>query len=351
MTTTINMSTLPASVPQTHPAVAIVGIRQPLQLTTVPTTPPGDDEVLIHVTWTGATPLGLHRADGGLLVDKTPFIMGSSFGGTVVALGNTTTTTTDSTNPHLREGDQVFGFGQDGDPKQAGHQTYITVPAWRVSKLPRNLTLAEAVSTPENLVTALHVLTADLGLELPWPVPRGWTPPRAEEPILVWGAASSVGTYALQVLKHWGYREVWAVASGKHHGGLRELGAKECFDYRKPGVVEEILAYVERSHGRDAKEPRVPSILDCIGSREGTLRPLSKIAEPGSTVAIMLPVINVHACKEEAPDYEMDVNKVLPGEWAEGVQLKGTRTHHYAKVSYPPEFVASRRLRGLHANC
>ncbi len=45
----------------------------------------------------------------------------------------------------------------------------------------------------------------------------------------------------------------------------------------------------------------------------------------------MLPVINVHASAAEAPEYEMDVAKVLPGEWKDGVQLLGTRTHYYLR--------------------
>ncbi|AEO65376.1 74356576-25a1-48f3-b82a-830294899844 [Thermothielavioides terrestris] len=328
------MAALPASVPPTHPAVVITAIRQPLEITNLPTVPPGDGEVLIHVTWTSSSPLDLHRADGGLLVSTTPFPMGSSFAGTVVALGGRGRGGASSADSRLRVGDQVFGFAMDGSAEAAGAQTYVTQPTWRVSKLPPNLTLAEAVGVPTNLVTAFHAITADLGLELPWPVPQGWTPPRADELVLVWGAASSVGMYVLQVLRHWGYRNVLAVASGKHHDSLKALGAKECFDYRNAGVVDEILGYVERVKGRVANGPKLPSIVDCIGSKEGTLRPLTKIAEPGSNVAVMLPVINVHASEDQVPEYEMDVSKVLPGEWREGVDVKGTRTHFYARNEF-----------------
>jgi len=166
------------------------------------------------------------------------------------------------------------------------------------------------------------------------PKPEGWTPPEAEQLVLVWGAASSVGMYVLQVLKYWGYQNLVAVASEKHHETLKGYGARACFDYRRPGVVEEVLEYVESVAGpRDGGHPRVPFIVDCIGSVEGTLRPLSKIAEPGAKVAVMLPVIKVHASEDNASELEMDVGKVLPGESKEGVELKGTRTFLYAKVS------------------
>jgi NADPH:quinone reductase-like Zn-dependent oxidoreductase len=62
----------------------------------------------------------------------------------------------------------VFGFVQDGVPREAGFQEYVTVPVWRVGKVPRGLEVREAVAVPTNLVTAFHTVTADLGLEVPW---------------------------------------------------------------------------------------------------------------------------------------------------------------------------------------
>lgn len=130
------------------------------------------------------------------------------------------------------------------------------------------------------------------------------------------------------MLKHWGYRNVIAVARAKHHDFLRELGATVCFDYSEKDVVDQILGYVG-----DVKEPRIPYILDCIGSQEGTLRAITKIAEKGTKVAVMLPVIVTHASDDKAPTYEMDISKVLVGEWKEGVELLGTRTFFYMEVS------------------
>jgi hypothetical protein len=166
-TTTIpKMATLPPSVPPTHKAIAITAPRHPLQLTTLPTHPPLPSEALIRVTWTASTPLNLHRADGGLLLGDVsptnPFILGSEFAGTVVALGS------EEGSSHLKVGDEVFGFVQDGVPREAGFQEYVTVPVWRVSKVPRGMRVSEAVAVPTNLVTAMHTVSEDLGLEVPW---------------------------------------------------------------------------------------------------------------------------------------------------------------------------------------
>ena len=341
-------SSLPTGIPQTHQALAIIAPREPLQSITVPTVPPKEDEVLIHVKWTASTPLDLHRADGGLLIgpDSPPHIMGTCYAGTVAALPPNP-----SPPAHIQVGDPVFGFVQDGNPLEAGIQEYVTVPSYKVSKLPRNLSLQEAVTAPTNLITTFHAATKDLELELPWPIPDGWKPKEAESPILIWGAASSVGLYTVQVFSHWGYKNLLAVASRKHHESLKSMGARECFDYNDAGVVEKILAYVESTmstttSGTSADGPRVPFILDCIGSTEGTLRPLTRIAEKGSKVAVMLPVINVHAGDDQVPEYEMDVAKVKV-DWEDGTVVRGVRTFFYAEVSVICEITRRRILAKL----
>ncbi|KAK4189702.1 chaperonin 10-like protein [Podospora australis] len=319
-------ATLPAGIPASHPAVATPGPHQPLVIIDQPTELPKPDEALVHVEWTSSTPLDLHRADGGFAIQNFPFVMGCSLAGTVVALG----ADEGADDTHLRVGDKVFGFVADYLPREAGVQTYSTVPTYRISKLPANLTLQEAVAVPTNLVTAFHTITTDLGLDLPWPIPENWKPAEAETTILVWGAASSVGLYTVQVLRHWGYKNVLAVASGKHHADLEKLGAAACFDYTKADVVERILAHTPSS----SAGPKVPLIIDCIGSTEGTLWPLSKIAEKGSVVAVMLPIIHVHAEEDRVPEYEEDAAKVLVGEWKEGVVLKNVRTFLYAENKF-----------------
>lgn len=64
--------------------------------------------------------------------------------------------------------------------------------------------MQEAVTLGNNFVTVFHSITADLGIETPWPRPEGYAPEGAERPVLIWGGASSVGLYAVQVLKYYG---------------------------------------------------------------------------------------------------------------------------------------------------
>lgn len=308
--------------PETHDAVVTTAKRAPLVIHQVPTHAPGPNEVVVRVQWTSSSPLDLHQADGGLLATH-PFILGGSFAGTVVALGPEDPSAVKPTSEPLRVGDEVFGFTWEKQ-RQQGFQTYVTTPRHLMGRVPPDLGMRAAVTVPTNLVTAFHTAVQDLGLELPWPVPEGWTPARhADDPILIWGAASSVGLFTTQVLRHWGYRNVLAVASKKHHAELKKMGARACFDYNDADVTDQILS----------AERHIQHVVDCIGQLEGTLRPLSRVAEKGTKVAVMMPAIVRDATAELEPVYSMNPKELLVGEWAEGVELIGVRTFFYEKVS------------------
>lgn len=331
-----------SSVPEKHQAVVIVQARTPLEILEVDTVPPSTGEILVRVQWFASTPLNLHNADGGLLI-QPPHIMSGCFVGEVALMGDAVNSSAASSSQDLKVGDKVFGFAY-AENKQRPMQEYITIPSYLCGKVPEGIPLQAAATVPSNFVTAVHTITKDLGLELPWPVAEGWE--QREEvrdaPILIWGAASSVGQYALQVLKFWGYRNVLAVASARHHATLRDLGAVACFDYTNQDVVEQILRV----------EADIPYIVDCIGSLEGTLTPLSKVAGMGSKVAVMLPVITTHASSTQVPKYEMDASSVLKGQWKEGVEVKGVRTHFYTENEFfkdhlQPEIMPELLARGL----
>jgi hypothetical protein len=179
------------------------------------------------------------------------------------------------------------------------------------------------VTLPNNFVTVFHAVTTDLGIELPWPKPDDYVPANADIPILIWGGASSVGQFAIQILRYYGYTNIVATASRKQHDKLQRLGAKSLFDYNNPDVVESL----KQAGG----EKGIPLTLDCIGSKNGSIEPISQVAKSGAKVAILLPVIVRDSSETEAPEYEMDVQKVA--HWNAGVDARGVRTHFYLDVS------------------
>ncbi|KAF2703635.1 GroES-like protein [Pleomassaria siparia CBS 279.74] len=294
----------------THTAIATVAKRAPLDAIQVPTITPTGDQVRIRVEWTASTPLDLHQNDGGLLVTH-PQVLGGNIAGTVVQVG--------SEVKRLNEGDKVFGFTWR-DQGEKGYQTFCTTNEWLVAVIPEGFTMAEAVTLSDNFVTVFHSLTTDLGIELPWPKPSEYVPEHADGVFLVWGGSSSVGQFAIQILKYYGYASILATASPKHHSKLHSYGATQVFDYRSSSIVSDIVDAAEKTGG-------VKWTLDCIGSQEGSMKPISQIVKSSSRVAILLPVIVLNSNENQDPVYSMDVQAAA--EWQDGVDVRGVRTHSY----------------------
>ncbi|KAI0200688.1 GroES-like protein [Astrocystis sublimbata] len=295
-----------------HDGLVLVDTQTPYKVCQFPTIAPTGDEILVHVKWTASTPLDLHQAAGGLNVEY-PMRTGSTGAGVVVEVGPRV--------KHFKVGQRVVGFAHQ-KPAWKTHQQYATAPEWVFGKIPDNLSFQQAVTLPENLVTAFNTISTDLKLPTPWPKPADYQPPRADEHILIWGAASSVGQLTIQVLRYYGYEHIVATASSTHHAHIKDLGASYVYDYKSPTIVDDLL---EGAKGRQA--PAFPLIVDCIGSQQGSLKPISKVAQSGSTVAVMLPVILKPASNDSEPQYSMDVS--TSAEWAPGVSASGVRTFLY----------------------
>ncbi|KAL9632204.1 MAG: hypothetical protein Q9164_005459, partial [Protoblastenia rupestris] len=118
----------------THPAVVTVAKRAPLELHQVPTPTPIDNEVLIRSEWTASTPLDLHQADGGLLVNP-PQVLGDGTAGTVIACGPSV--------QRLNVGDKVFGFAWRSQ-KEKAHQHVVCAPENLLGKVPVGVEMSEA---------------------------------------------------------------------------------------------------------------------------------------------------------------------------------------------------------------
>ncbi|THX55326.1 GroES-like protein [Aureobasidium pullulans] len=289
-----------------HAAVFSVGPRAPLELRQVPTPTPVGDQVRVLNEWTSTQPFDLHKADGALA--QYPDIMGDGSVGIVVEVGDQV--------KRLQVGDKVFGYMWKTS-QERGHQTYAITQERFLAKIPFNISMPEAATVPTNFVTVFHTVTSALGLPLPWPKPDSYIPTSTDDAILIWGGSSSVGQYALQILSYYGYNNLIAVGSARHHAHLKTLGASRTYDYNDSNIVSQL----KQDLGN------IPYFFDCIGSVSSSIIPIAELANNGNHVAILLPLIFSPPTPTAAPKYGYDVTAVA--DWASGVRVSGVRTHAY----------------------
>jgi len=203
-----------------------------LQLQEVEKPTPRDNEVLIKIHAATAS-----RADTEFRRLKLPFlfaipirlylglfrptrikILGTEFAGEIVATGKEVT--------QYRTGDQVYGYTGLGLGTYAEFLCLSEKPSALASvmaKRPLNVTYEEAAAVPFGGLEALHSLDRAN-------IQRG-------QKVLIVGAGGSIGTYSVQLAKHYG-AEVTGVDSGGKLDMLRSIGADHVIDYTREGYTE-----------------------------------------------------------------------------------------------------------------
>ncbi|HLC02228.1 MAG TPA: NAD(P)-dependent alcohol dehydrogenase [Anaerolineales bacterium] len=190
-----------------------------LQLQEVAKPAPQDDEVLIRIyaasvnardwRFMRARPLFIRLAPGGFLQPKNK-MLGADLAGRVEATGRLI--------KQFQPGDEVFGYL----PSATGRGTfaeYVCAKENLITLKPANLSFEQAAAVPLAAITALQGLRD-----------KGNIQPGQE--VLIQGASSGVGTFAVQIAKAFG-AEVTGVCSTRNLDMVRSLGADHVIDYRK----------------------------------------------------------------------------------------------------------------------
>lgn len=184
-----------------------------LQLTDLPKPAPKEGEVLvkIHAVGLNAADWHLMRADpflarmsAGIFKPKNN-ILGEDIAGAVEAVGATVT--------QFKPGDAVFAC------YERGLAEYVCMPEKKLTPMPANLSFEEAAAVPMAALTALQGL-------------RDHGKIQAGQCVLIHGASGGVGTFAVQLAKHFG-AEVTAVTSAAKMNQARALGADHVIDYTR----------------------------------------------------------------------------------------------------------------------
>jgi NADPH:quinone reductase-like Zn-dependent oxidoreductase len=258
------------------------GLPEVLQLQDLPKPTPKDHEILVAVraTTVAAGDVRMRKPEpfaarlyNGLLRPGRVKVLGFELAGEVTALGKVTR--------RFKEGDAVFaftGFGFGAYAEFACLPACGSVKQGLVELKPTNLSFDEAAPIPCGGLTAQAFLRKA-------GVKRG-------QNVLIYGASGSVGTYAVQLARHFG-AQVTGVCSTANLAVVNALGAEKVLDYTQDNLnvqkerFDLVFDAVGKGKASVLKRLLAPGgvFLSVMGSAEvlpGDLKILKNLAEAGA---------------------------------------------------------------------
>jgi len=248
------------------------GPPETLQINDVEKPVPGDKEVLVKVraATVSSGDVKLRSFDVGAMY-KIPMglylgfrkpkrqVLGDDFSGVVESVGKDVEA--------YKKGDPVFGTVGFAT---SSHAEYVCLPEnGSYAHKPANMTHEEAAAIPFGGHTALYFLNkANV---------------RSGQSVLVYGASGSVGTYAVQIARHFG-ADVTGVCSTVNLAMVKSLGA-DVIDYTKTDytlsgpydVIYETVGKSAYSGNMHVLTPRGTLILNAVFKFSWYLRALASI--------------------------------------------------------------------------
>lgn len=215
------------------------GAPQVLHLKEMPIPKPGANEVLIRIHASTVTAADIMMRKGNPFIGrlytglKAPRrkILGFEFAGEVVDTGTAVTL--------FKKGDKVFG----GTTTLGCYAEYACVSEYDVlTTMPENISYAEAAPVNGSAITVMNFL-------------KGLGNIQQGQSVLINGASGGLGTYAVQIAKHYG-AEVTGVCSTRNIDLVKSLGADHVIDYTQEDFTK--------------SDKRYAIIFDTVGKRSFT---------------------------------------------------------------------------------
>jgi NADPH:quinone reductase-like Zn-dependent oxidoreductase len=209
----------------------------------------GDNEVLVRIRAASANPYDWHMLRGlpypmrvmtGIRKPRGTTVLGSDMAGEVEAVGNTVT--------GFRPGDEVYAEVGSG-----GFAEYVSTSADSLALKPEDTSFEQAAAMPMAAETALQGVRDKGNVQ-------------AGQKVLINGASGGVGTFAVQIAKHFD-AEVTGVCSTRNVGLVRSIGADHVVDYTE----------VDFTRGGQ----RYDLVLDAVGNH--SLSELRRVMTPKGT--------------------------------------------------------------------
>ncbi|KAL0935667.1 putative alcohol dehydrogenase [Colletotrichum truncatum] len=205
-----------------HSAAVIPAAKAPLEVQEVETPQLGPNELLVQNELIGLVPIDAKIAKLGVFPIPYPSILGTSYGGTVSAVGSAVT--------GFKVGDKVAAAkSPTAEGNQYGaFQKFVVARDNTTSKLPDTVAdLNGPVGSIGNLTTVVGLFNAHAGLDRPDPNTKA---PSNGKKVLVYGGTSSFGSLAAQYVAQAGY-DVVTTTSPKHASFVSRLGAVKVVDH------------------------------------------------------------------------------------------------------------------------
>lgn len=120
---------------------------------------------------------------------------------------------------------KIWGF-QTG-PLDGSYAEYARLPEVNLIPVPANLSWEQAAATPLVLLTVWHMFVGRTGL-------------KPGEDVLIWGATSGIGVFAVQVAKLFGTRVIAVAGTDDKLAVAKELGADHLVNYNTQDVYQEV---------------------------------------------------------------------------------------------------------------
>lgn len=117
------------------------------------------------------------------------------------------------------------------------------------------------------------------------------------ESIFIAGGAGGVGSFAIQIARHFGVKTIITSASAGKHDYVRQLGATHAIDYRNEDVIQKVLEITG--------DAGVEASFDCVGGEndlicasvlgfEGHMAEIVKLVEPANYPDVFMKGLSFH---------------------------------------------------------
>lgn len=209
--------------------------------TDVPIPRPGDNEVFVEIHYAGQNPPDTYVLDPvrSAAYQHPDNVMGSDFAGIV----------RESNASHIAVGEKVCGWLPGNATTRGAFAQYAVCDADLVIRCPDDIPMEQLAALPFSFFTALHGLVCELNVDLE----SGKGPA-----VLVWGAGTACGQYAVQLLVQ-ARVPVVAVSSRSSLESLQRMGVSAAYPRED---IPQTCAAIRKAW------PGLELALDCFGSTE-----------------------------------------------------------------------------------